>query len=116
MDLLECLLVETNFDITKRKKLISGFRLGFDLGYRGPCTRTNISNNLPFTVGNATDMWNKIMKEVKLKQYAGPYQRHELPFDNFVQSLIGLVPKAGTKTRLIFHFHMISMINRRVDQ
>ena len=41
------------------------------------------------------------MKEVKLKRYAGPF--HKVPFKNFVQSPIGLVPKAGNKTRLIFH-------------
>ena len=26
-----------------------------------------------------------------------------IPFDNFIQSPIGLVPKSGGKTRLIFH-------------
>ena len=42
------------------------------------------------------------MKEVKEKRYAGPYE--EPPFDNFIQSPIGLVPKdGGKKTRLIFH-------------
>ena len=43
------------------------------------------------------------MKEVKLKRVAGPYDK--IPFDNYIQSPIGLVPKAGTgdKTRLIFH-------------
>ena len=34
-------------------------------------------------------------------QYAGPF--NDIPFDNYVQSPIGLVPKAGGKTRLIFH-------------
>ena len=32
---------------------------------------------------------------------AGPYEK--IPFDNFVQSPIGLVPKSGNQTRLIFH-------------
>ena len=41
------------------------------------------------------------MKEVKLKRVAGPYSK--IPFENFVQSPIGLVPKAGGKTHLIFH-------------
>ena len=41
------------------------------------------------------------MKEVKLGRYAGPYD--SIPFEIFVQSPIGLVPKAGGKTRLIFH-------------
>ena len=46
-------------------------------------------------------MWNKIMKEVSLKRYAGPFT--EIPFKNYVQSPIGLVPKAENQTRLIFH-------------
>ena len=42
------------------------------------------------------------MKEVKLKRYAGPFK--EIPFDNFIQSPIGLVPKDnGKDCRLIFH-------------
>ena len=42
------------------------------------------------------------MKEVKHKRYAGPYK--DPPFEHFIQSPVGLVPKdGGTKTRLIFH-------------
>ena len=42
------------------------------------------------------------MKEVQLGRYAGPYESP--PFEYFVQSPIGLVPKdKGRKTRLIFH-------------
>ena len=41
------------------------------------------------------------MKEVKLGRYAGPFEK--IPFENFIQSPIGLVPKAGGQTRLIFH-------------
>ena len=41
------------------------------------------------------------MKEVKEKRYAGPYS--SIPFKNYIQSPIGLVPKAGNQTRLIFH-------------
>ena len=42
------------------------------------------------------------MKEVRLKRVAGPFK--EIPFESFIQSAIGLVPKAGSdKTRLIFH-------------
>ena len=36
-------------------------------------------------------------------RYAGPYELHNMPFSNFIQSPIGLVPKANGKTRLIFH-------------
>ena len=42
------------------------------------------------------------MKEVKNKRYAGPFK--DIPFDNFIQSPIGLVPKDNSKdVRLIFH-------------
>ena len=53
-------------------------------------------------IGNRVILWNKVMKEVKAKRYAGPYK--QIPFDNYIQSPIGLVPKDGGKdTRLIFH-------------
>ena len=42
------------------------------------------------------------MKEVHLKRVAAPFK--EIPFTNFIQSPIRLVPKAGSdQTRLIFH-------------
>ena len=41
------------------------------------------------------------MKEVKLKHFAGPF--HIIPFNRYVQSPVGLVPKAGNQSRLIFH-------------
>ena len=42
------------------------------------------------------------MKEVSLGQVAGPFD--SIPFNNFIQSPIGLVPNSGSdQTRLIFH-------------
>ena len=41
------------------------------------------------------------MKEVKEERFAGPFCKP--PFKHFIQSPVGLVPKAGGKTRLIFH-------------
>ena len=41
------------------------------------------------------------MKEVKLKCVAGPFD--SVPYENYIQSPIGLVPKAGGAIRLIFH-------------
>ena len=42
------------------------------------------------------------MKEVEKKRYAGPFKK--IPFSNFIQSPIGLIPKDGGKdVRLIFH-------------
>ena len=46
-------------------------------------------------------MWSKMMKEVKLGRHAGPFRT--IPYDNYMQSPIGLVPKAGNQMRLIFH-------------
>ena len=62
-----------------------------------------MSDNIPLKkkVGNEFDVWDKIMKEVKANRYAGPYD--SVPFSNFIQSPIGLVPKAGGQVRLIFH-------------
>ena len=59
--------------------------------------------NLKLTIGTKTDLWNKVMKEVQAKRYAGPFE--SIPFkDDYIQSPIGLVPKDnGKKTRLIFH-------------
>ena len=58
--------------------------------------------NLPLRIGSHFDIWEKIMKEVKLGRYAGPFPN--IPYENYIQSPIGLVPKDnGTKTRLIFH-------------
>ena len=99
----ERLLKGAKYDKSKTRKLVDGFTCGFDLGYRGPKTRQDTSRNIPIRpgVGSLTDMWNKVMKEVKASRYAGPFV--SIPFTNYVQSPIGLVPKAGNKTRLIFH-------------
>ena len=92
---------QSNYDRQESLFLIDGFTNGFDIGYNGSQVRQSTSDNIPFTVGNELDMWEKIMKEVKGKRYAGPF--NEIPFENYIQSPIGLVPKAGNKTRLIFH-------------
>ena len=61
-----------------------------------------MAENIPLMVGSEVDLWNKLMKEVKLGRVAGPFD--EIPFEHFIQSLIGLVPKAGTdQTHLVFH-------------
>ena len=102
VDVLERLLITTNYDREETDFIVNGFRQGFDLGYQGPTDRADYSNNIPFSVGNKVVMWNKVMTEVAKGRYAGPFDTP--PFKNFVQSPIGLVPKAGqNKTRLIFH-------------
>ena len=96
------LLVESNYDKTEIQFLHDGFTNGFDIGYEGPQIRQSEANNLPFTIGNHIILWNKLMKEVKLNRVAGPFT--SVPFENYIQSPIGLVPKdGGQQTRLIFH-------------
>ena len=82
--------------------MVDGSRNGFNLHYAGLEKRQSRSQNIPFSVGNATILWNKLMKEVHLKRVAGPYDK--IPFQNYIQSPIGLVPKTRSEqTRLIFH-------------
>ena len=98
------LLKEANYAESEIDFLQEGFTSGFDIGYEGPENRQSTADNIPFTVGNSTILWNKLMKEVKQKRVAGPFDC--VPFSNFIQSPIGLVPKAGEdghETRLIFH-------------
>ena len=99
---LKSLLEEVNFNQAETDFLVDGFSHGFDLGYRGPGDIKQKAPNLKFTIGNETELWNKVMKEVELGRYAGPFE--SIPFNEYIQSPIGLVPKdKGTKTRLIFH-------------
>ena len=103
-DVLERLLLQSNYDRKKSAKIVKGFRTGFSLGYRGPKCVKLTAPNLKLNVGDETDLWNKVMKEVKLRRYAGPFPFETPPFKYFIQSPIGLVPKdGGTDTRLIFH-------------
>ena len=96
------LLQQLNYDKEKADFLIDGFTNGFDIGYERDEQVRMESDNLKFRVGNPIILWNKVMKKVKLKHFTGPYNKP--PFEHFIQSPIGLVPKDGGKeTRLIFH-------------
>ena len=99
MDALESLLKESKYDEFKMKALVNGFSQGFSLGYHVKQTAPNLK------LHNKSDkilLWNKVMKEVQLKRYAGPFK--EPPFKHFIQSPIGLKPKDNSRdVRLIFH-------------
>ena len=95
------MLRSVDYDSKEIQFLENGFTSGFDIGYEGPQERQSTSENIPFTMGNDTILWNKIMKEVSLDRVAGSFEK--IPFSNFIQSPVGLVPKAGNQTRLIFH-------------
>ena len=104
MDKLQELLIQTKYDPVETDCVVNGFKNGFDLGYRGRRSGVKcLAPNLKICVGSPTILWNKIMKEVKNKRYAGPFEKN--PFDDhFIQLPVGLVPKDGGKdTRLIFH-------------
>ena len=103
VEVLENLLKKSNYDEKETRFLVNGFRDGFELGYEGSQEVKITSNNLKFRgIGDEVTLWNKVMKEVKELRYAGPFK--DIPFDNYIQSPIGLVPKDGGKaTRLIFH-------------
>ena len=92
---LKKLLVKSNYDVEKTKKILDGFENGFDIQYEGPIDRQDTTPNIPFSIGNSTDMWNKVMKEVQMRRYAGPFDRP--PFKNYIQSPLGLVPNTGGK-------------------
>ena len=101
-DCFEQLLTISNYDVEKRQFLIDGFRHGFLIGYKGDEHVRRTAPNLKFRIGDQRILWNKVMKEVKEKRYVGPFA--DPPFDCFIQSPIGLVPKdGGVNTRLIFH-------------
>ena len=101
-DKLRNLLLQTKYNKDKINYLYRDFTEGFDFGYRGPDKRRHFSDNIPVRVGSKPELWNKVMKEVKLGRYAGPF-RNSPHSGYFMQSHIGLVLKARNQTCLIFH-------------
>ena len=100
--MLEKLLYGAGYDKQKTTYLVEGFKTGFSLKCQGELKLRRFAPNLKLRVGSKLELWNKVMKEVQVKRYAGPYEN--VQFDYFIQSPIGLVPKdKGKKTRLIFH-------------
>ena len=109
--LFERLLKESQCDEDKIQFIANGFRNGFPLKFEGDQNVLRDAENLKLRIGSPTELWNKLMKEVKEKPVARPY--HKIPFDTYIQSPIGLVPKdGGTKTRLIFY---LSYPKNRMD-
>ena len=100
---LKDLLQVSGYDKKKSQFLIDGFTNGFSLEYHGPTNVQVRSKNLKLRgLGSKTTLWNKVMKEVKAKHYAGPFE--EIPYSTYIQSPVGLVPKDnGKSVRLIFH-------------
>ena len=101
VDILEKLLIESNYNQRETQFLVRGFKRGFDIEYAGPSKHSDTARNLPLSIGSEEELWEKMIKEVKVNRFAGPFE--EIPFDEYIQSPAGLVPKAGGRTRLIFH-------------
>ena len=97
------LLVDAKYEQDKIDYLYEGFKKGFSLKYQGKLRNVRRETpNLKLRGGSHMELWNKVMKEVQLGRFAGPFTQP--PFQYYVQSPIGLVPKdKGLKTRLIFH-------------
>ena len=72
-DCLRELLTQESYDAEKIDYLYTGFTQGFSLGYDSNPWVQKTSDNLKLRIGNLTEMWNRVMKEVKDKRYAGPY-------------------------------------------
>ena len=91
---------EIDFEERERQFVVQGFQFGFPLEYKGPQERQQLLKNLKLRCG--VKLWDKVMKEVKLGRYAGPFDT--VPYKNFIQSPIGLMPKHEPReTWLIFH-------------
>ena len=74
----EHLLREAGYDKDKTNYLVEGFSKGFSLGYNGPKKVTRKAPNLKLSVGSHTELWNKVMIEVKAKRYVGPFKKDSI--------------------------------------
>ena len=84
----------TGYDKDEVKFLISGFELGFSLGYQGERISRK-ARNLVSCHDKPEEVQKKLQKEIALGRIAGPFV--EPPFqDGFIISPIGVVPKGDT--------------------
>ena len=58
-------LIEADYSKSETDFLYEGFTKGFDLGYRGPLNRRDCSDNIPFTVLDKFQLWDKMMQEIE---------------------------------------------------
>lgn len=84
----------------KRLFLHLGFRNGFSLHYQGPAVNSNSSNH--HSALQHSDIVNaKLQKELLLNRIAGPFASP--PFNPFIISPIGVVPKKEVNSYRIIH-------------
>ena len=82
--MLHKLLNQAGYDREETQFLTEGFKKEFSINYAGPTNIQQNSPNLKLRIGSKVEMWNKLMKEVKLKRVAGPFEK--VPFKNYIQS------------------------------
>ncbi len=81
--------------------VLRGFREGFHLNSSIDKKVTIETNNMPSAEAHPEIVWEKITKEVNDGRVAGPFDR--TPFEHYICSPLGLVPKAGSPNK----FHLI---------
>ena len=68
VDVYENMLRTCGYDKIKSKYLVQGFKKGFSLKFEGNNQVRRTAPNLPFSVGDKFQLWEKVMKEVKDKR------------------------------------------------
>ncbi len=91
------------YDPVEKEFVLRGFRDGFKLHFQGNRKQQIKSDNMPLTLQRPEVVWEKIMKEVNAGRVVGPFSKP--PFEHYICSPLGLVPKAGQEGqfRLIFN-------------
>ena len=86
-EVLQDLLQQSGYNQRKTDYLVNGFKDGFEIKYQGRLNKCKrLAPNLKLRIGSKLELWNKVMTEVELGCYAGPFE--EPPFEHFVQSPI----------------------------
>ena len=70
VDKLHKLLEKTGYPKDKTAFLLDGFSNGFSIGYEGKTEMLQEAPYLKITVGSKTELWNKVMTEVKERRYS----------------------------------------------
>ena len=63
------LLIETKYNEKETHFIINGFANGFPLGYAGSRSMCRWSPNLKLECSSREDLWEKVMKGVRLKHF-----------------------------------------------
>ena len=63
-------LEKYEYPTDKINYLLNGFKCGFDIGHRGPLRRKSNSQNIPLSVGSHLEIWNKVIKEVRMGRFS----------------------------------------------